>query len=40
MLRLSTGLGTPNQKDKDTVLRLQGRGSEITVGTFIIGDKP
>lgn len=40
MLRLSTGFGTPDQKDQDTVLRLQGRGSEVTVGTFTVGDKP
>jgi Ca-activated chloride channel homolog len=34
MLRLSTHFGTPSQKDSDIVLRLAGRGQEVTVGTF------
>lgn len=34
MLRLSTGFGTPAQKDVDTVLRLSGAGQEVTIGTF------
>ncbi|MCW5654907.1 VIT domain-containing protein [Hydrogenophaga sp.] len=38
MLRLSTGFGTPAQKDEDVVLRLSGRGDMVTVGTFTVGD--
>jgi tetratricopeptide (TPR) repeat protein len=34
MLRLTTGFGTPEQKDRDVVLRLSGSGSTVTVGTF------
>jgi hypothetical protein len=34
MLRLTTGFGTPAQKDADTVLRLSGASQEITIGTF------
>ena len=34
MLRLSTGFGTTTQKDEDITLRLNGRASEVTVGTF------
>jgi tetratricopeptide (TPR) repeat protein len=37
MIRLSTGFGTPGQKDEDVVLRLNGRGQEVTVGTFVVG---
>jgi hypothetical protein len=37
MMRLSTGFGTPGQKDEEVVLRLSGRGQEVTVGTFIVG---
>ena len=42
MLKLSTGFGTPRQKDEDVVLRLSGQGQQVTVGTFTIGepDKP
>ena len=36
MLRLTTGFGTPAQKDEDVVLRLSGRGDMVTVGTFTI----
>jgi Ca-activated chloride channel family protein len=36
MLRLTTGFGTPQQKDEDVVLRLSGRGDMVTVGTFQI----
>lgn len=34
MLRLSTGFGTPAQKDAETILRLSGAGQEVTIGTF------
>jgi tetratricopeptide (TPR) repeat protein len=34
MLRLSTGFGTPRQKDENITLRLSGQGKEIEVGTF------
>ncbi len=37
MLRLTTGFGTPAQKDQDVVLRLTGQGQEVTVGEFEIG---
>lgn len=40
MLRLSTGFGTPAQKDEDVVLRLTGRGDTVTVGNFTIGPRP
>ncbi len=40
MLRLSTGFGTPAQKDQNVVLRLSGRGDQITVGTFTIAPPP
>lgn len=40
MLKLTTGFGTPNQKDEDVVLRLTGQGRQVTVGTFNIGGKP
>ena len=36
MLRLTTGFGTPAQKDEDVLLRLSGRGDMVTVGTFKI----
>jgi Ca-activated chloride channel homolog len=39
MLRLTTGFGTPVQKDQDVVLRLAGRGDMVTVGTFTIEEK-
>jgi tetratricopeptide (TPR) repeat protein len=38
MLRLTTGFGTPAQKDVDTVLRLTGEARMVTVGTFKVGD--
>ena len=38
MLRLTTGFGTPAQKDQDVVLRLSGRGDMVTVGTFTIDE--
>ncbi|WP_439589640.1 VIT domain-containing protein [Hydrogenophaga sp.] len=38
MLRLTTGFGTPAQKDEDVVLRLSGRGDMVTVGTFTIDE--
>jgi Ca-activated chloride channel family protein len=34
MLRLTTGFGTPQQKEHDVVLRLSGEGQTVTVGTF------
>ncbi len=37
MLRLSTGFGTPAQKDENVVLRLTGQGDMVTVGSFTIG---
>ena len=40
MLRLSSGFGTAAQKDEDVVLRLSGRGEEVTVGTFTVGAGP
>lgn len=40
MLRLSTGFGTPAQKDEDVVLRLTGQGDTVTVGRFTIGPRP
>jgi hypothetical protein len=40
MLKLSTGFGTSAQKDEDIVLRLSGRGDDITVGTFTVGATP
>ena len=40
MLKLTTGFGTPNQKDEDVVLRLTGQGRQMTVGTFNVGGKP
>ena len=40
MLRLSSGFGTAAQKDEDVVLRLAGRGEEVTVGTFTVGNAP
>lgn len=36
MLQLSTGFGTAAQKDESVVLRLSGKGDEVTVGTFTI----
>ncbi|WP_169457932.1 VIT domain-containing protein [Ottowia thiooxydans] len=36
MLNLSTGFGTPGQKDQSTVLRLSGAGDLVTVGTFTV----
>lgn len=40
MLRLTTGFGTPRQKDEDVVLRLSGRGDQVTVGHFTVPDTP
>lgn len=37
MLRLSTGFGTPRQKDEDVVLRLSGQGQQVNVGSFSVG---
>jgi len=37
MLRLSTGFGTPRQKDENIILRLSGQGATVDVGTFEIG---
>lgn len=37
MLRLSTGFGTPQQRDENIILRLIGQGAEVDVGTFEIG---
>ena len=39
MLRLSTGFGTPAQKDENIILRLAGKKEEVTVGTFVVGAK-
>lgn len=39
MLRLSTGFGTPAQKDENIILRLAGKKEEVTVGTFVVGVK-
>ncbi|MFA6062245.1 MAG: DUF2135 domain-containing protein [Gallionella sp.] len=36
MLRLSTGFGTPQQKDENIILRLTGQGSLVEVGIFEI----
>lgn len=36
MLRLSSGFGTPAQKDEEVILRLSGQGQEVTVGSFEI----
>lgn len=38
MLRLSTDFGQATQQDQDVVLRLSGRGDEVTVGTFTVGE--
>ncbi|WP_275564523.1 hypothetical protein [Hydrogenophaga sp. YM1] len=38
MLRLSIGFGKATQKDQDVVLRLSGRGDQITVGRFTVGE--
>ena len=40
MLRLTTGFGTPAQKDAEIVLRLSGEGQEVTVGTFQVLGSP
>ncbi|NML44609.1 DUF2135 domain-containing protein [Ramlibacter sp. G-1-2-2] len=37
MLRLTTGFGTPAQKDHEVVMRLSGAGREVVVGTFEVG---
>ena len=37
MLWLSTGFGTAGQKDEHIVLRLQGAGQDVLVGTFEVG---
>lgn len=39
MLHLSTGFGTERLKDEDIILRLQGQGEIIDVGTFVV-EKP
>jgi Ca-activated chloride channel homolog len=39
MLKLSTGFGTPNQKDENIILRLSGQGEEVFVGSFVVGEK-
>lgn len=40
MLRLSTGFGTPQQKDENIILRLTGQGADVDVGTFEVGKSP
>ncbi len=40
MLRLSTGFGTPAQKDETVVLRLSGKKEVVTVGDFTISPAP
>lgn len=40
MLWLSTGFGTPAQKDERVVLRLSGGGAQVLVGTFEVGTSP
>ena len=37
MLRLSTGFGTPKQKDEYIMMRLPHTGAEVEVGTFEVG---
>jgi tetratricopeptide (TPR) repeat protein len=37
MLTFTTGFGTPGQRDEEVILRLAGRGQEVTVGTFTVG---
>lgn len=37
MLRLSTGFGTPLQQDENIILRLNGQGADVEVGTFEVG---
>lgn len=37
MLRLTTGFGTPGQKDEDIVLRLTGRDDQVLVGSIEVG---
>lgn len=39
MLRLSTGFGTPQQKDENIILRLTGQGADVEVGTFEVGKR-
>jgi len=36
MLRLSTGFGTPQQKDENIIMRLGAQGEDVEVGTFEI----
>jgi Flp pilus assembly protein TadD len=38
MLWLSTGFGTADQKDEHIVLRLQGAGQDVLVGSFEVGE--
>lgn len=40
MLWLSTGFGTPGQKDERVVLRLSGSGQQVLVGTFDVAPPP
>jgi uncharacterized protein YfaP (DUF2135 family) len=40
MLWLSSGFGTAAQKDEHIVLRLQGTGQDVLVGSFEVGGKP
>lgn len=40
MLRLSTGFGTPGQKDQDIVLRLSEAKEEVLVGSFQVEARP
>jgi Ca-activated chloride channel homolog len=39
MLKLSTKFGTKEQKDENIILRLSGRGQEVFVGSFVVGDE-
>jgi hypothetical protein len=39
MMRLTTGFGTPQQKDETVMMRLQGRSELITVGEFTVGGR-
>ncbi|MGM9485268.1 VIT domain-containing protein [Roseateles sp. NT4] len=40
MLWLSTGFGTPGQKDERVVLRLSGSGQQVLVGSFEVAPRP
>ncbi len=39
MLRLSTGFGTPQQKDENIIMRLGAQGADVEVGTFEVGGR-